>query len=146
MKRGIQFWVLISASSLLVVLLLIGQTFALIDYQSAVALGLQESVEEITYVGIAFAKGFAFGDTLFYIPLLLLGIVGLLKRMKWGLYCMIGSLAISLYWPTVHLYAIYSERNAIVLNPDKYVSFSVLLPLIVLYGLWGMWYLYNRDP
>ena len=32
------------------------------------------------------------------------------------------------------------------LSADKYVSYSVLLPLIIFYGLWGMWFLYkNRD-
>ena len=32
------------------------------------------------------------------------------------------------------------------LEPGKYVSYSILLPLISLYGLWGMWFLYqNRN-
>jgi hypothetical protein len=30
------------------------------------------------------------------------------------------------------------------LNSGKYVSFSVILPLIALYGLWGMWFLYRN--
>lgn len=143
-KRGIGFWALISFSVLLLIFLLIGQTFSLFNYEAAVSLGLQESAEEITEVGIAFAKGFAFGDTLAYIPLLLFGIIGLLKRKKWGVYLMFASCAISVYWPLVHLYAIYIGKDVITLHPEKYISFPITLSIIILYGLWGMWYLYRK--
>jgi hypothetical protein len=79
-KRGLGFWILISIGILLILMFLLGQTLSLIDYDLTVSLGLQESEEEITKVGVAFAKGFAFGDTVFYIPLFVIGIVGLLKR------------------------------------------------------------------
>jgi len=143
-KRGFGFWMLISVGVLLLLFLLIGQTFSLINYEAAVAYGLQESVQEVSEVGIAFAKGFAFADTLVYIPLLLLGIVGLLKRKKWSVFFMFASCAISVYWPLVHLYAIYIGKNAIVLDPEKYISFPITLSLIIIYGLWGMWYLYKK--
>jgi len=143
-KRGIGFWILISISVLLVLFLLIGQTFSLINYEAAVAYGLQESVEEISLVGIAFAKGFAFADTLVYIPLLFLGIIGLFKRKKWGVYMMFASCAISVYWPLVHLYAIYIGKDIIALAPEKYVSYPITLALIIVYGFWGMWYLYKN--
>jgi hypothetical protein len=125
--------------------LLSGQTFSLINYEAALDLGLQESAEEITEVGIAFAKGFAFADTIAYIPLLLIGIIGLLKRTKWGVYAMFASCAISVYWPLVHLYAIYIGVDVIILHPEKYVSFPITLSFIILYGLWGMWYLYTNQ-
>lgn len=144
-KKGVGFWILISAGLLLLLFLLVGQTFSLINYEVAVAFGLQETVQEIGEVGIAFAKGFAFADTLVYIPLLLLGIVGLLKRKKWGVYLMFASCAISVYWPLVHLYAIYIGKNAIVLDSEKYISFPITLSLIIIYGLWGMWYLYRNQ-
>ena len=85
-----------------------------------------------------------FGDTVIYLPLLIAGIIGLLKNKRWGKYSMFGALAISAYWPLVHLYAIFIERNAITLAPDKYILYPILLPLIVLYGMWGMWYLYKE--
>ncbi len=144
-RRGIKYWILITLSIVLTLLLLAGQTFCLINYDATVSLGLQESVEEVTELGIAWAKGFALGDTLAYIPLLIAGIVGLLKRKKWGFYSMFGSLAISIYWPIVNLSAMFIGKNAMALNPDKYVSFSIILPLITIYGLWGMWYLYNHQ-
>ena len=85
-QRGIGFWILISISILLTLLLLAGQTHSLINYDSAVAMGLQESVEEITAVGIAFAKGFAFGDTAIYIPLIIVGVIGLLRKKRDGAF------------------------------------------------------------
>ena len=121
---------------------LAGQTLSLFNWDLTVDLGLQESEEEVGKVGIAFLKGYAFGDTVFYIPLLLVGVIGLIKNTRWGHYSMFGALAISVYWPATVLYAIFIERTAITLQPDKYVSFSILLPLIMIYGLWGMWYLY----
>ena len=143
-KKGVSFWVLISAAIVLIIFLIAGQTFSLIDYELAIDLGLQESENEIGKVGIAFAKGFAFGDTIFYIPMLVLGILGLIKGKKWGAFFMFGGLAISVYWPIVHLYTIYIETDAIVLNPDKYISFPIILSLITIYGLWGISYLYKN--
>ena len=143
-KKGVSFWVLILATIVLIIFLTAGQTLSLIDYDLAIDLGLQESEKEIGKVGIAFAKGFALGDTIFYIPMLVLGILGLVKGKKWGALFMFGGLAISVYWPIVHLYAIYIETDAIVLNPDKYISFPIILTLITVYGLWGIIYLYKK--
>ncbi|MFC1767294.1 hypothetical protein ACFLZ2_01920 [Candidatus Margulisiibacteriota bacterium] len=144
MKRDTGFFILITVGILLAILLLCGQTTALFNYDLTVALGLQESVNEVGNVGIAYAKGFGFGDTLIYLPLLLSGIIGSLKNKKWGIYTMFGALAVTAYWPMVCLYAVFADRNAIKLMPDKYISYSIILPLITIYGLWGMWYLYKR--
>jgi hypothetical protein len=50
---------------------------AVIDYDFTVSIDLQESVTEITEVGIALNKGFGLGDTIFYMPLFIAGIIGL---------------------------------------------------------------------
>lgn len=144
-KKGVGFWALILVAMVLVVFLIIGQTLSVIDYDLALSLGLQESEEEIGNVGIAFAKGFAFGDTIFYIPFLVLGILGLLKGKKWGTFLMLVALGITIYWPIVHLYAIYIDTEAITLNPEKYISFPIVLGLITIYGLWGIYYLYKNS-
>ncbi|MGI9550423.1 MAG: hypothetical protein ACR2MT_04435 [Aurantibacter sp.] len=142
-EDGIRFWFLIGGGVLLTILLIAGQTFSLISYNTAVLLGLQESIEEVGKVGVAFAKGFAFGDTFFYLPFMVGGIIGLLKGKQWGHYVMLIGLAITVYWPAVHLYAIYIDKEAFDLGPEKYLSYSIILPIIILYGLWGMWYIYK---
>jgi len=141
-KIGFRF--LIAFSCLLLIFLIIGQSYSLIDYQYAVSIGLQESSEEVTKVGIAWLKAFAIGDTIVYIPLLFAGIIGMIKKRKWGYFSMFASLAISIYWPIVNLSAIYLAKNDINLNPDKYVSFTIILPIISIYGLWGIWYIYKN--
>ena len=145
MEKSLGFRTLIFIGIFLNIMLVAGQTFSLIDYDLTVSLGLQESAAEITDAGIAFAKGFAFGDTVLYIPLFVLGIVGLLKQRPWGFFSMFGALAVTAYWPAVNLFAVYAGRDTMHLAADKYISYSILLPLIALYGLWGMWFLYvNR--
>ena len=144
-KEDAQFWILIIIGIFLLIMFLIGQTLAIFDYDFTVSIGMQESESEIGKVGIAFAKGFGFGDTVIYIPLLIVGIVGLLRNKRWGKYSMFGALAISVYWPLVHLYAIFVERTAITLSPEKYIIYPIILPLISVYGLWGMWYLYKKS-
>lgn len=143
--KGIQFWFLMSVSALLVVFYLVGQTTALFSYEFALKLGMQESVEEVTEVGIAYAKGFAFADTVFYIPLFIIAIIGLYKEKPWGLYAMLGSMAVTIYWPLVSLYAIFIGRNDFNLSQDKYIAYTVVLSLIVVFALWALRYLYlNR--
>ncbi|WP_292467421.1 hypothetical protein [Methanolobus sp.] len=145
-SKSIAFRIFIFIGVILAIMLLSGQTYSLMDYDQAVSMGLQESVEEVSEVGVAWAKGFALADTLLYLPLLLLGIGGLLKRKAWGLYSMVGAMAITAYWPIVSLATVFIGRDTLNLNPDKYVSYSIILPLIALYGLWGIWYLYqSRD-
>ena len=125
-------------------MLLAGQTLGVVNYDLAVSIGMQESANEIGEIGIAFAKGFGFADTLVYIPLFLFGMIGLLNGKSWGKYLMFGALAISVYWPVVHLYAIFIDTESITLNPEKYFYYPVVLSLIVIYGLWGMYYLYRK--
>jgi len=142
-KKKIGFRILTGLGILLAFLLLSGQTLALFDYNLTVELGLQESETEVSKVGIAFAKGFGFGDIIISLPLLKAGIIGLLKNKNGGLFSMFGALAITAYWPLVCLYAGLSDRVAITLTSDKYISYSVMLPLIAIYGLWGMGYIIN---
>ncbi len=142
--KGTSFWMLISIASVLVLMLLAGQTLGVFNYDLAVSIGMQESENEIGKIGIAFAKGFGFADTVIYIPLFLIGIIGLLKNKRWGKYSMFGALAISVYWPIVHLYTIFIDMESITLNPEKYIYYPIILSLIIIYGLWGMRYLYSK--
>ena len=145
-KRTIGFWILIGFGILLNIEYLLGQTMALINYDFAVSLGLQEPVSEITGVGVAMNRGFGLGDTVFYIPLFITGIVGLFRRTDWGGYAMLGALAITVYWPIVALSTLFFARGTSGFTFTDFTSYSVLLSLIAFYGLWGLGYLYkNRN-
>ena len=116
---------------------------AIIDYDFAVSIELQEPLDEITEIGVALNKGFGFGDTVFYIPLFIIGIIGLLKRSALGLYTMFGAMAITVYWPIVALSTVFFAKGAPGWHFTDYTSYSIILSIIALYGTWGFWFLYR---
>ena len=74
---------------------ILGQTLCIFFYDFTVSLGFQDSINDVTAVGVAFNKGFGIADTLFYIPLLISGIIGILKKKRMGIYLMFSALAIT---------------------------------------------------
>ena len=144
-NRSFGFWLLISVAVLLVIIFLLGQTMAVINYDFAVSIGLQEPVGEITEIGVALNKGFGLGDTVFYIPLFIIGIVGLLKRSILGLYSMVGAMAITVYWPIVALSTVYYAKEAPGWFFSDYSQYTIFLVLITTYGFWGLSYLYKNQ-
>jgi hypothetical protein len=143
-RRPKGFWFLIGVGIFLNLMYLSGQTMAVIDYQSAVSMGLQESTDQVTQVGVALNKGFGLGDTIVYIPLFVAGIFGLIKKTSWGIYTMMGALAITVYWPVVSLATLYFAKTADGWSFDNYTSYSILLLSITVYGCWGIWYLFKH--
>jgi len=143
-RRTIGFWIIIGFGILLNIEYLLGQTMALINYDFAVSLGLQEPESELTGVGVALNKGFGLGDSVFYIPLFITGIIGLFRRTSWGVYAMFGALAITVYWPIVALSTLFFAKGTSGFTFSDYTSYSVMLSLIAGYGLWGIWYIYHN--
>ena len=143
-KRLPGLWTLISIGIIILALLLVGQTTSFIDYEFAVSIGLQESVNDIGEVGVAVNKAFGVGDTVVYIPLLLFGIIGLWIQKEWGFYAMFGSLAITVYWPIVNVFIILFAEGTHGFNYPNFISVLIILVLITIYGLWGLWYLYKN--
>jgi len=143
-KRTIGFWVLIIFGIFLFVMLLAGQTMSFINYNFTVSIGLQESVDVVGEMGVAVNKGFGVGDTIIYIPLLVIGLVGLWIRKKWGIYAMVGALGITAYWPMVAIFLLLFARGSPGFNFTNFTSYSILLTAFTLYGLWGLWYLYKN--
>ena len=143
-KRTTGFWFLIGLGVLLNIVYILGQTMAVINYDFAVSIDLQEPVNEITEIGVALNKGFGFGDTIFYIPLFVIGIIGLLKRTTLGLFTMLGAMAITVYWPIVGLSTVIFAKGAPGWYFTDYTSYTILLSLIAFYGIWGFWFLYRN--
>lgn len=142
----IKFWILIVTAIFLTCIYICGQTMAFINYDFTVAMELQEPAEEITEVGVAFNKGFGFGDTVVYIPILLAGIIGMIRKKYWGLFLMSGALAITIYWPVVCLSTLLFAKGSPGFNFSDYLSYSILLSIICIYGLWGLLFIYrNRN-
>ena len=116
---------------------MIAQGIAALDYDLGVSMGTQDSAEKISEIGTAFFYGFALGDLLIYIPLLLCGLIGHFRSKIWGKFLLAGALGITVYWPIVCLSALVAARGAPGWNITNETPYWVVLPLIALWGAWG---------
>lgn len=139
MKRDISFWSLQIPGWLLLFYLIYAQAIPAFSYDMGVAMGTQESAEQITEVGAAFWYGFAFADLVSYIPLLAIGLIGFWLGKMWGRVFLAGALGITVYWPVVCLAAVVSARDASGWNLTDETPYWIVLPVITLWGLWGLW-------
>ena len=112
--------------------LLIGQCIPAIHYDWGVQMGTQDPPEIVTEVGVAFWKGFAMADLIFYVPLL-----GIALWTEKNIY-LAAAFGVTIYWPMVCLVTALKARGAPgwSLNVDM---FLILLPLIILWGIWGLY-------
>lgn len=143
-KRTVGFWVVMIVGILLLLMLILGQMMAFINYDFAVSIGLQESKDIIGEMGIAVNKGFGVGDIIIYTPLMVFGLIGLWFRKTWGVFAMVSALAITAYWPMVSIFLLLYARGTPGFNFTNFASYTIMLTLITLYGLWGLWYLYKN--
>ena len=143
-KRTIGYWIIIIVGILFLFFLILGQTMSFINYDLTVSLGLQESKEIVGEMGVAVNKGFGVGDTIIYLPILIVGIVGLWLKRMWGIFAMAGALAITAYWPMVTIFLLLFARGTPGFNFTNFTSYGILLIAFTIYGIWGLWYLYSH--
>jgi len=137
-RRGPEFWGLQIPGWLLFLYLAIAQGVSAFDYDLGVAMGAQEPASRITEVGVAFGVGFAVGDLVFYIPLLLVALIGQLLRTYWWRGVMAAALGITVYWPIVCLAAVVDARGAAGWHLPGEGAYWVVLPVIAAWGAWGL--------
>ncbi|MCU7917025.1 MAG: hypothetical protein KZQ95_01545 [Candidatus Thiodiazotropha sp. (ex Epidulcina cf. delphinae)] len=137
-RRDIGFWLLQGPGWLLLSYLIYAQGIPAFDYQLGVAMGTQESARQISEVGAAFWYGFALGDLVTYIPLLTTGLIGHWLGKIWGPVVLSAALGITVYWPVVSLAAIVAARGAAGWNLVNEAPYWIVLPLITLWGAWGL--------
>jgi len=138
-SRGIGFWMVQGPGWLLTIYLLYAQGISAFDYDLGVSMGTQESAEQITEVGTSFWWGFAFGDLVIYIPLLVMGLIGHWAAKAWGRVVLAAALGITVYWPVVALASVAAARGAEGWDLPKESEYWVVLPLIASWAVWGLW-------
>ena len=143
-KRTVGFWILMIIGLLILAILLFGQMMSFINYDFTVSIGLQEPVNVVGEMGVAMNKGFGLGDTIIYIPLLIIGLYGLWLRKTLGIYAMLCALGITAYWPMVNIFIFLFAKGTPGFNFTNYTSFTIILVSIVIYGIWGIWYIYKN--
>ena len=142
--RPVAFWLIIVFLALSVVLLLLGQTMSIFDYDLTVRLGLQESLEEVGAHGIQVNRAFGTGDTIVYIPLMLTSLTGLWLRNRWALLTTAAVAGISVYWT-----ATIGSMLAFLPGTPSYnyvppLEIWLFVGTYMLFGVWCLLYLLAR--
>ena len=146
LKKGSGFWGVQIPGWILAVYLIYAQAISAFDYELGVRMGTQESAAAITRVGTAFWYGFAFGDLVTYIPLLIAGLIGHWLDRRWSRVALGAALGITVYWPVVVLAAAVAARGAPGWNLPNEIEYWIVLPIIALWGVFGLWQILYRRP
>ena len=139
MKRDVSFWLLHGPGWILLFYLIYAQAIPAFDYNLGITMGTQEPADMVSEVGVAFWYGFAFADLVIYIPLLALGLIGYWLKRVWGRVLLAAALGVTVYWPIVCLAALVTARDASGWNLENEAPYWIVLPLIMLWGAWGLW-------
>jgi len=144
-KRPIAFWIICGFFALSVIVLVLGQTTSLFAYDFAVRLGLQESVDEVTAFGVEMNRAFGAGDTIVYIPLMLVSLVGLFMKKRWALLTTAAVMGISAYWALTAAALLVFLRGVPGYQLAPGVEYWVFLGAFMVFGIWGITYLALRS-
>ncbi len=128
------FWIIQVPGWLLFAYLLVAQCTAAFSYSLGVRMGTQETTEQITEVGVAYGKGFAGADLIFYTPLLGIGLIGHYLDASWTDLILGAALGVTVYWPIVCLWAVRSARGTSGWNLPKEWQYWIILPAIATWG------------
>lgn len=143
-KRPAAYWVIVSFLALSTVLMLIAQTTPIFDYPLAVRLGFQNGADKISEYGVQVIRAFCVADTLVFIPLTLIALVGLLLRKRWSLFAIASVTGISVYWVVAYGFMVAflsgMPGNHVVLG----IADWVLMGAYVAFGVWALLYLMLR--
>ncbi|SNT26120.1 hypothetical protein [Tropicimonas sediminicola] len=132
------FWLIQAPGWLLFAYLAVAQCTAAVNYSLGVQMGTQEPADRITEVGVAFFKGYAGADLVFYTPVLGLGLIGHLIGSSWAGIALGAALGVTVYWPTACLWTVKAARGAAGWDLPKEEQYWIVLPLIAGWGALGL--------
>jgi len=144
MNRPLAFWVLMAFMSVSVVLLFLGQTLAVFNYEFTVSLGMQEDIGEVGAFGVQVNRAFGAGDTLVYIPLMIASIIGLWLRKQWALFASASVMGISAYWSVTSAFAFWFLARVPNYRFVPGLDYWIFIASFFVFGVWGLWYLLFR--
>lgn len=133
--RPTAFWIIVVFLAVSIALMLAGQTMAVLDYDLAVRLGLQESPAEVGEFGVQVNRAFGAGDTLVYVPLLAVSLAGLLLRKRWSLLTTAAAAGVSAYWSVTILFTLLFLRGV---PGYEYVPGAEIWLFVIAYAVLGV--------
>ena len=143
-KRPVAFWIVTGFLAVSMILLLMGQTMALIDYDFAVQLGLQESIKDVSSYGVQVNRAFGAGDTMVYIPLIALSLIGLMLRKRWSLLTTAAVMGVSLYWAATVVFMLVFLEGAPGYYLEPGMEYWLVMAAYIVFGACGLLYLVLR--
>jgi hypothetical protein len=123
------------------ILWLIGQTGAVVAYDTVAAWGLQDPRALVDPVIVEVNRGIGLTDTLVMLPLYLVAIAGLLRRRFFGAVTSWLVFGMSLYWPIVFFASQGFYARAGMEHVPTTVAVATLPIATMLIAGWGSWYL-----
>jgi hypothetical protein len=132
---GIAFWTIQLPGWMLLAYLLVAQCTAAISYSLGIKMGTQEPADRVTEVGVAFWKGYAGADLIFYTPLLGIALIGHYLRTSWAEPALAAALGVTVYWPIACLWTVKAARGAKGWHLAKEAQYWVVLPIIASWGV-----------
>jgi hypothetical protein len=143
-KRPVAFWVIAVFLIVSMVLLVMGQTMAIFNYEFAVELRLQEDKKEVGEFGVQINRAFGAGDTLVYIPLIAISLVGLFLKKRWSLITTAAVMGISAYWATVVAFMLVFLPGVPNYNLLPGPGYWLFIGAYIIFGVCGVVYLIFR--
>lgn len=143
-NRHISFWVLTVFLIISLLLFLLGQTTAIFNYDFAVSLGLQESIEEVGEFGVQLNRAFGVGDTIIYIPLIVISIIGLFMKKSWALMTAAAVMGISAYWATTVGFILWFLMDVPGYKFVPGAEYWWFISAYIVFGIVGLFYLVYR--
>jgi hypothetical protein len=143
-NRPLAFWIITGFLAVSMILLLMGQTMALIDYELAVEFGLQEDIRDVSSYGVQVNRAFGAGDTMVYIPLIALSIIGLVLRKRWSLLTTAAVMGVSMYWATTVVFMLVFLAGTPGYHLEPGLAYWFITAAYMVFGAWGLLYLVFR--
>lgn len=143
-NRPLAFWVIVLFLGASIILMLMGQTMAVFNYDLAVRLGLQESLTDVSRFGVEVNRGFGASDTVVYIPLLVVSLAGLLLKRHWSLLTTAAAAGVSAYWAVTVTFILFflpgTPGYSYVPGPEIWLFVGTY----AVFGVWTLFYLVLR--
>lgn len=143
-NRPTAFWAIVIFLGFSFLAMLFGQTLAVFDYDLAVRLGLQESLLDVSEYGVQVNRAFGVGDTLVYIPLILMSLIGLIGRKRWSLLITAAMAGVSAYWSVTIASMLLLLRGAPGYNYVPGPAIWLFVMAFLVFGVWAFFYVLLR--
>jgi hypothetical protein len=143
-KRPTAFWIIVVFLVLSIALLVTGQTLAVFNYDLTVKLGLQESLAQVGEFGVQVNRAFGASDTIVYIPLIIISLVGLLLRKRWSLLTTAALAGVSVYWSVTIIFYFLFLPGTHGYNYVPGLEIWLFVGSYAVFGVWALCYLLFR--